>query len=70
MKWLNDLQVFLDGKKTVITIILAGLDAAGVKAGWWDENSFRQITEAVLGGIFARQAIQKSGPVAPTTPVQ
>jgi hypothetical protein len=54
----------LSGYKTYILALAYGIDAAGAQMGWWDEASSRTIIEQVLGIIFLRDAIQKSGPVS------
>lgn len=63
MKWLEDLQVFLSGKKTYLAAMGYAIDSYGVQMGWWEEASFRTIMEQVLTVFFLRQGIQKSGPV-------
>jgi hypothetical protein len=63
MKWLDDLRVFLDGKKTYLSAIGYAVDSYGVQMGWWEEASFRTILEQVLTVFFLRQGITKSGPV-------
>lgn len=63
MKWLEDLQVFLSGKKTYLTAFGYALDAYGVQMGWWAEASFRTILEQVMLVVFLRQGVVKSGPI-------
>lgn len=62
MKWLEDLQVFLSGKKTYFAAVAYAFDAYGVQMGWWAEASFRTIMEQVMTIIFLRQGVVKSGP--------
>ena len=62
MKWLDDLQTFLSGKKTYLAAIGYAMDTYGVQMGWWAEASFRTILEQVLTVFFLRQGITKSGP--------
>ena len=64
MKWLDDLQTFLSGKKTIITAVLAGVDLMGAQLGWWEEGRIRNILEGVLVIIFNRLGTQKSEPIA------
>lgn len=63
MKWLNDLQTFLSGKKTYLAAAAYAVDAYGVQMGWWSDASFRTIMEQVMTVIFLRQGVVKSGPV-------
>ena len=63
MSWLDDLQVFLSGKKTYLAAIGYAVDAYGVQMGWWAEAGFRTILEQVMTVFFLRQGITKSGPV-------
>lgn len=62
MKWLDDLQTFLSGKKTIITAVMAGVDLMGSQLGWWEEGRIRNIFEGVLLVIFARLGVEKSAP--------
>lgn len=61
MKWLNDLQVFLSGKKTYLTAFGYALDAYGVQMNWWTDASFRTVMEQVMLIVFLRQGVLKSG---------
>lgn len=63
MKWLDDLQVFLSGKKTYLTAFAYALDAYGVQLGWWTDATFRTVLEQVMLVIFVRQGVAKSGPI-------
>lgn len=63
MKWFDDLQVFLSGKKTYLTAFGFALDAYGVQMGWWESATFRTVMEQVMLVIFLRQGVVKSGPV-------
>jgi hypothetical protein len=63
MKWFDDLRVFLNGKKTILTTIVGTIDYFGTHQGYWEGTAFREAMELCLFGIFLRQGIQKSGPV-------
>lgn len=63
MKWLEDLRVFLEGKKTILMAIAYGVDSYGVQMGWWAEATFRTVLEQIMVVIFLRQGVTKSGPV-------
>lgn len=63
MAWLDDLAVFLNGKKTYLMAFSYAVDSYGVQMGWWREAEFRTILEQVLTVFFLRQGITKSGPV-------
>ena len=63
MSWLDDLQVFLSGKKTYFAAVGYAIDAYGVQMGWWAEAGFRTILEQVMTVFFLRQGITKSGPI-------
>lgn len=65
MKWLDDLQVFLSGKKTYLMAAGYALDAYGVQMGWWESATFRAVLEQVMLVVFLRQGVVKSGPVEP-----
>ena len=58
---LDKIVTALSGYKTYVLAVAYGIDAFGVQLGWWDEASSRTIIEQVLGLIFVRDAIQKSG---------
>ena len=68
MQWLDDLKIFLDGKKTIIAAVVAGIDAVGMQLNWWQEGKVRQIFEIVMVVVFQRLGTTKSGPVD-TAPV-
>lgn len=61
--WLDDLRVFLAGKKTILTAVGYAVDAYGVQMGWWPEASFRKTFEEVMIVVFLRQGVMASGPV-------
>jgi hypothetical protein len=63
MSWLDDLRVFLAGKKTILTAVGYAVDTYGVQMGWWAEASFRTAFEQVMMVIFLRQGVTASGPV-------
>lgn len=63
MKWWNDLQIFLTGKKTYLMIVVDALDQIGVAQGWWEGSRIREIVEAAFTMGFFRAGVTKSGPV-------
>ena len=63
MKWLDDLRIFLEGKKTILTAIAYAMDSYGAQMGWWESASFRSVLEQVLIIIFLRQGVTASGPI-------
>jgi len=60
MKWVNDLLVFLSGKKTYLVAILAGVDAFGAQLGWWVADSLRGQLEGLLLFVTLRAGVTKS----------
>lgn len=62
MSWIEDLRVFLNGKKTILTTIIGTIDYFGVHQGLWEGTAFREALELALFGIFLRQGVAKSGP--------
>lgn len=70
MSWLEDLRVFLNGKKTILTTIIGTVDYFGVHQGYWEGTAFREAVEMCLFGIFLRQGVTKSGPVDATPAVK
>lgn len=64
MSWLKDLQVFLSGKKTIITAVLYGVDAFGAQMGWWEADTVRTSVEQVLMVVFLRQGVTKAPAVS------
>ena len=62
MKWLDDLQIFLSGKKTYLMAAGYALDTYGVQMGWWESANFRAVMEQVMLVVFLRQGVVKSGP--------
>ena len=54
---------FLAGKKTYILAVIAGIDVAGSQLGFWEANHVREAAEAILGVVFLRAGVDKSGPI-------
>lgn len=61
---------FLAGKKTYIVATVAAVDAFGAQFGWWEPSHIREILEGLLGVLFLRAGIEKSGPVTPSPVVK
>lgn len=51
---------WLQGKKTYIIAVIAMIDAGGAALGWWEESSFRNLAELVLGGVALRAGVKKA----------